>query len=80
MDKNCFACVPVGRRCAVLKKSIDCGPAYPFNKNIAAYQVARWKADWRLSHLSAEMQWYIADKYYKGKRPWLKADRKAVGE
>ena len=78
MDKNCFAVTPVNRKCAVLKNNFSCGPSCPFRKSKMDAQVARRKADWRLAHLSETTQWYISEKYYKGKRPWLTTGRKAV--
>ena len=79
MEKSCFAYIHPGRKCVVLKNNSGCGPACPFRKSNMDYQVAQRKADWRLSQMSEEMQWYIAEKYYRGERPWRKENRKAVG-
>ena len=78
LEKSCFAYIHPGRKCVVLKNNIGCGAACPFRKSKMDYVVAQRKADWTLSHLSEEMQWYIAEKYYSGKRPWRKEKRKEV--
>ena len=78
MDKKCFAHDPK-KGCRILKDTPSCGQSCPFRKSATEVKAGRQAAYRRLASLPEEYQRYIADTYYKGKRPWLKTNRKVVG-
>jgi len=78
MDKNCFAYTTVGNRCSALIDSSGCGPDCPFRKSPAEYQAAQQNVHRRLARLPQVDQQHIAETYYGGKRPWLKAPLRAA--
>ena len=78
MDKACFAYTSKGNGCRALIDSSGCGPGCPFRKSTATHKSDRLNAYRLLARLPQEHQQYIAETYYKGKRPWLEAARNEV--
>jgi len=71
MNVNCYA-FRSGSECKILENNSRCGKHCSFRKTEEELIADRQKALNMLASLSFEMQLYISDKYYQGKRPWLK--------
>jgi len=74
MDKTCFA-YDHKNICRALNDDSGCGPGCPFRKGVAEHKAGMATANRRLAGLSEDRQQYIAETYYRGKRPWLKPRR-----
>ena len=70
-EENCVSFLG-GRGCKRLKVKTCIGTDCSFYRDAVKEKMEQEKADARLRSLPAEVQQHIADKYYKGKMPWLK--------
>lgn len=71
MNNRCFA-LNEYNHCQVLTVVKCPGSRCSFYKTPEQAEESRRKANARLASLEEEHQRHIADKYYRGKMPWLK--------
>lgn len=71
MNNDCFAYK--NKRCKILKEIPCSNYNCPFYKTVEEHKEGIKKANARIASLDKAAQKYIADTYFKGKYPWLKA-------
>ena len=75
---KCFAYDPE-KGCRILTDNSGCGKNCPFRKTKAQAEADIKAAEKRLASLPEIRRRYIAETYYRGKRPaWLPKKKKAV--